>query len=308
MKHQGTCPERAEASRGVDLNGIKVENRIWLAAGAGGYGEGWPHQKPLIKLGLIDLSAFGAVITRTLTPELRQGNYIDPFEFENATFMSQLCRIFSKERKRVLRKVRGGWINNLSWWNVGIDYWTEKIYPRLKNVAIIPNIGGFTIHHYVDSIRKLNHLDIIAIEVNISCPNVEHPLVKNLSELAKLFAFCRESSMHPLIVKLGVDYDYLQVAKLAEQSGFNAVSAINSISVLGGGYSGPVIKPIALKAVADLKKEIEIPVIGGGGISFQKDCDEFFKVGADAVALGSGFILKPWEMTRIAKRYEKDSN
>ncbi|MBI2041431.1 MAG: nitronate monooxygenase [Candidatus Nealsonbacteria bacterium] len=289
----------------LDLNGIKVKNRIWLAAGAGGYGEGWPHQKPFIKLGLIDFSAFGAIITRTLTPESRQGNYIDPFEFENATLVSHLCRIFSEERKRVLRKVLGGWINNVGWWNVGINYWIEKIYPWLHDVAIIPNIGGFTIYHYVDSIRKLNHLDIVGIEINISCPNIEHPLSKDPAELMKLFTFCRESSDYPFIVKLGIDSDYVQIARLAEYCGFNAVSAINAIPALGGGYSGSAIKPIALKVVADLKKAVKIPVIGGGGIASLKDCQEFFEVGADAVALGSGFLLKPWEPTRIAKKYEK---
>ncbi|MDO8559389.1 MAG: tRNA-dihydrouridine synthase [bacterium] len=287
----------------INLNGVKVNNRILLAAGAGGYGEGWPHQRPFIKLGLIDLSAFGAVITRTLTPESRQGNYIDPFEFENATFVSHLCRILSEERKRVLRKVPGGWINNMGWWNVGINYWIEKIYPKLKDVAIIPNIGGFVVDDYVNLIQKLNPLKIIGIEINISCPNVEHSLANNFKELARLFSLCRESSAHPLIVKIGIDSDYLKIAEIAEGCGINAISAINSIPILGGGYSGQAIKPIALKVVADLRKITRLPIIGGGGIASLRDCQEFFEVGADAVTLGSGFLLKPWEPTRIAKKY-----
>lgn len=292
----------------IDLNGIKAKNRIWLAAGAAGYGEGWPHEKPFIKLGLIDFSAFGVVITKTLTPELRQGNYaVDPLVFWQKPLSWHYAHYFSKERKKVLRKVPGGWINSFSWWNVGIDHWVEKIYPQLGGVNVIPNIGGFAKEHFVRSIKKLNPLGISAIEIDVSCPNVELPLVKNPPELIKLFNFCRMSSEHPLILKLGIDSDYLRIARSAEYCGINAFSAINSVPALGGGYSGPAIKPIALKVVQDLKKATKLPVIGGGGISSWKDCQEFFEAGADAVALGSGFLdpIRFWrsfEPTRIAKK------
>ncbi len=282
-----TSPER---DRRIDLNGIKVKNRIWLAAGAAGYGGGWPHEKPLIKLGLIDFSAFGAVITKTLTPEPRKGNYIDPFEFWEKPLWWHYCHIFSKERKKVLRKIPGGWLNNMGWWNIGIDYWVERIYPRVRGIAIIPNIGGWVIDDYTKSIQKLNPLKIVAIELNISCHNVEKSWEKNPSELIKLFTFCREASSHPLIVKLGINCDYLQIARIAEYCGINAVSAINSVPDLSGSYSGPGIKPLALKAVADVKKATKLPVVGGGGIASWKDCREFFEVGADAVTLGSGFL------------------
>lgn len=288
----------------IDLNGIKVKNRIWLAAGAAGYGEGWPHERPLIKLGLIDFTVFGAVITKTMTLEPRRGNYIDPFEFWERPLLWHYCHIFSKERKRVLKKTPGGWINNLSWWNAGIDHWIDKVYPKLGEVSIIPNIGGFVAEHFTASIQKLNPLEITAIEINVSCPNVEHPLTKNPSELVGIFTFCKESSRHPLIVKLGIDSDYLRIAEIAEYCGFSAISAINSVPALGGGYSGPAIKPIALKAVQELKKTVKIPVIGGGGIASQKDCREFFEAGADAVTLGSGFMSpwKCWQPMRIAKK------
>lgn len=296
----------------IDLNGIKVKNRIWLTAGAAGYGLGWPHEKLFLKLGLIDLSVFGAVITKTLTPEPKQGNYMDPFEFWQKSLLWHYRHIFSKERKNVLRKVPGGWLNNLSWWNVGIDHWVENIYPGLNKVSIIPNIGGFVTDHFTDSLKKLNPLKVVAIEIDISCPNVEYSLAKNPSELIKTLAFCRASSAHPLILKLGISSDYLRIAGIAESCGINAVSAINSVPALGGGYSGPAIKPIALKVVRDLKNAVGLPIIGGGGISSWKDCSEFFEAGADAVLLGSGFLSlfrfwRLWQPTRIAKKQGEEA-
>jgi dihydroorotate dehydrogenase (NAD+) catalytic subunit len=261
---------------------------------------------------LIDFSAFGAIITKTLPPEPRKGNYgIDPFNFWENPFWWHCCHILSRERKRVLRKIPGGWLNNMAWWSCGIDHWIEKIYPRLQGVTVIPNIGGFIIDHYTESIHKLNPLKVAGIELDIHCPNVTNPLSENPSELVKLFAFCRATSRHPLIVKVGANGDYLRVARIAQYCGLNAISAINAVPVLGGAYSGKGIKYIALKVVSDIKKETGLPVIGGGGIASWKDCQDFFAAGADAVTLGSGFLsfFRFWRPTWIAKKYgkEKDS-
>src|SRR3989338_8916984 len=212
----------------LNLNGIKVKNRIWLAAGAAGYGKGWPWERPLIKLCLVDLTAFGGVITKTLTLEPRAGNYMDPFEFERRSLMSHLCRISSQERKNVLRKIPGGWINNLGWWNVGIDYWIENIYPDLTDIAIIPNIGGFIMGEYLKLIEKLNPLNIIAIEVNISCPNIK-PDYDPQRDLPELFRMAKTISRHPLILKIGPSEQDLRLAQTAAASGFNAISAINTV-------------------------------------------------------------------------------
>ncbi|MBI2626273.1 MAG: nitronate monooxygenase, partial [Candidatus Nealsonbacteria bacterium] len=284
----------------INLNGIKAKNRIWLAAGAAGYGNGWPWEKPFIKLGLIDFSAFGAVATRTLTPEPRRGNYTDPFEFERMSLMSHLCRILSKDRKRVLRKIPGGWLNNMGWWNVGIDYWIENIYPSLGEVAIIPNIGGFSIEEYLKLIEKLNPLNVTAVEINISCPNVEINYDPP-RDLPRLFSEAKRISRHPLILKIGSSEKDIGFAQTAAACGFNAISLINSVpgvivtkeGIFTGGQSGPRIKETALNAVLKLKEALEItkkPIIAGGGIASWKDCQNFFEVGADAVTLGSGFL------------------
>lgn len=307
----------------IDLNGIRVKNRIWLTAGVAGYGNGWPWEKPFIKLGLIDFSAFGAVITKTLTLEPKQGNYIDPFEFEKMSLMSHLCRIFSKDRKRVLRKIPSGWLNNFGWWNVGIDYWTENIYPSLGNVSIIPNIGGFSIEEYLKLIEKLNPLNITAVEINISCPNVEINYDPQ-KDLPYLFRAAKTISQHPLILKIGSSERDIGFAQTAAALGFNAISLINTVpgaivtkeGVFRGGQSGRRIKEIALTAVLKLKEALDItktPIIGGGGIASWKDCQDFFEVGADAIALGSGFLSLirfwlSWEPTRIAKKYGKQKD
>lgn len=297
----------------INLNGIKLKNRLVAASGALGYGLGRPWEGPLIRLDIVNPSALGAVTTRTLTPRPEQGNYIDPLEFEKKTPMSHLCHILmsqfpgrDSDEKKVLQKIPGGWRNNLAWWNAGIDYWINCIYPQLKGITIIANIGGFTIEDYLLLIEKLNPLDIAAIEENISCPNVKRPLENDHRAQKELFALSRKTSKHPLIIKLGVCSDYLYTARLAEECGYNAISAINTVPIVGGGYSGPGIKPIALRAVIELKKMTNLPIIGGGGVSSWKDCREFLAAGADAVSCGSVFFFQPYKPNLMLKMHRKD--
>lgn len=298
----------------VDLNEIRLKNRFLVSAGAMGYGQGWPWERPLTKIKIpgygkiIDLEAFGAIIIRTLTLESRHGNYIDPFEFETRSLMSHLCHISMSRlpyrdsmTRKILQKVPGGWVNNLGWWNCGIDYWIEEIYSVIWDISLIPNIGGFNIEDYIELIEKINPLDVVAIELNISCPNIESFWLKDPLELSRLFKACKKVSAHPLIIKLGIDCDYVQIAQNAEKSEINAISAINTVPVLGGGYSGKGIKTAALRVISELKKEISLPIIGGGGIYSWGDCQEFFNAGAAAVSFGSVHFFQPWRPTWITK-------
>lgn len=81
----------------VDLNGIKLKNRFLASAGALGYGLGWPWERSLIKLGLVDPAIYGAIVTKTLTNVPRIGNYIEPLEFEKRSQMSHFCHILSTD-------------------------------------------------------------------------------------------------------------------------------------------------------------------------------------------------------------------
>ncbi len=302
----------------INLNGIKLKNRFLVSSGALGYGLGWPWEKPLIKLGIIDPTCFGGVSTKTLTLESEIRNFIDPF----APWPKMILNA-----PKVLQKVKNGWLNNLGLWNVGIDYFIEKIFPEIKNVNLIVSINGETIEAFLKLIEKLNPLEIAAIELNVSCPNAPTWFEVSMWDFSKLLHEARDLSKHPLIVKLGLSANFQKMAFIAgckwaplynpknlpPTSLIDAIHITNSIAaakiigekMFSGGHSGPAIKPFALWAVHTLTQnpDIAVPIIGGGGITSWKDCQEFFLAGAKAVSFGSVFLEKPGEPTKIVRRH-----
>lgn len=149
-----------------------------------------------------------------------------------------------------------------------------------RDTNIIFSIGGFCVEDYLILIKKLNNLDLAAIELNISCPNAG-PEVECI-DLLQLFTSVKNVSRYPLIVKVGVPRYFGPVA-LAEKNGTNAVTAINTIKgfhvVLRGGQGGlggRRIKRISLDVVADLKNTFDMPVIASGGVYSLRDCQDFF--------------------------------
>ena len=301
----------------INLNGIEVENRFFVSSGALACCNKYLWAKPFI-----DPTIFGAVVTRTLTLEQRQGNFgISPVK-PNGILEQILWGVqIMKERPTVLRKIPGGWINAMGWWNIGIDRYISEIYPKTEKVPKIVSIGGFSIEEYLAMIRRLNDLAIIAIELNVSCTNVKIDWEKDVLLFGKLMEQCREESRHPLIVKLSIEGDYLQRAKIAEEVGINAIHAINTIKGLilnqrtgkqllkakYGGISGRRIKLIAMRVVAEIREKVDIPIIGGGGIYNWKDCQQFFWAGADAVSFGSVHFFQPWKSTWIVRLHQKEA-
>ena len=298
----------------IDLNGIIVKNRFFVSSGALAFGNKYLWAKPFI-----DTTIFGAVVTRTLTLEQRQGNFgVSPVKPDRILEQILWGVQIIKERPTVLRKIPGEWINRMGWWNIGIDRYISEIYPKTKEVPIIVSIGGFSIKEYIEMIRKLNELEILAVEINVSCPNVEidWETWRNL-RFESLVKRCREESKHPLIVKLSAKGDYIDRAYIAQDVGINAVSAINTIKGLivepktgeffYGGVSGKRIKEIALRVVSEIRKEVDIPIIGGGGIYNWKDCQQFFWTGVNAVSFGSIFFFQPWKPTWIVRMHQKEA-
>ena len=276
----------------IYLKRISLKNRFIIAAGPWSfYWEKWPFLNP---------SEFGAFTTNTFTKDPREGN----LEF----FKISDRKIFPKIWK-VLKKTSGGWINSSGWRNPGIDWAIEVFYPKLKKAGanIIFSIGGFKISDYIFLIEKLRPLDVLAVELNISCPNVEFPL-ENLEDLRILFSQAKRHSNRPLIVKVSADSDYMAISKIAKEAGINALSAINTIrgqhSGLKqgqGGIGGKIIKPVSLEVIGELKS-LNMPIIATGGIYSFEDCQDFFKRGASAVSFGSVFLSRPWLPRSILKK------
>ncbi len=298
----------------TNLNGIKVKNRLFVSSGALAYGS---KQKLFI-----DPTIFGAITTRTLTLEQRQGNFgVSPVKPDGISEQILWGIQIIKKRPTVLRKIPGGWINAFGWWNIGVENYINDVYPKTEEVSKIVSIGGFSIEEYLEMIRRLNDLAIIAIEIDVSCPSVKIDWEKDVLLFGKLMKQCRETSRHPLIVKLSIKGDYLTRAHIAEDIGINAVHAINTIRGLllnpktgrpllkakYGGVSGERIKVIALRVVSEMRQEIDIPIFGGGGIYNWKDCQQFFWAGADAVSFGSVHFFQPWKPTWIVRLHQKEA-
>lgn len=150
-----------------------------------------------------------------------------------------------------------------------------------------------------------------AIELNISCPNVDF-MSNGFEFLEELFWKSKKKSRHPLIVKIGVDSDYLKIARFVEENKINAINAINTIKGFHhglkngqGGISGRRIKQVNLEVVRKLKNNISIPIIATGGIYSLEDCQDFLNIGVDAVSFASVFLSRPWKPRLIVRKREK---
>ena len=316
----------------IELNGIRLKNRILAAAGALGYGNGhWWHR--WMQPWLVNPSIYGAVITRTLTLEPRRGRYYDPLQTNwqaKIRDLQEMPKVISGTSRVMRRLGWGRYWNRLGWWNIGIKRWITDYYLGLrKKVNLIISIGGFSILEYQELIKWADNLILAAIEVNISCPNIETDFQNDLELLEELCCGCRKSARQlPLILKIGIDCDYVKVGQIAEKAGFNAVSAINSIpaNYFGpsnpkggrsrwpfgarkfpciGAISGRDIKLYALQVVSELREAASIPIVGGGGIFNWSDCEDFLKAGADALMMGAVHALQPWKPTWIIRRHNQ---
>jgi dihydroorotate dehydrogenase (NAD+) catalytic subunit len=311
----------------VDLNGVKLRNRLLTAASLLGYGA---SKRRLILYGLspiaqwVPLERFGAVTTRTLTVDERPGHFSLREDWSITEFPAML-RLYN----RALRQVDAGWINAFGWSNIGIERYFEEYYARTANLNRIISLGGFTSGEFERLVDVVNRHarpgEIAAVEFNVSCHNVNFDFETILDEVLTRAV---PASRHPVILKLSPDEDYVGQARLAERRGVAALTAINAVKGLRldpetgepwmknrfGSISGRAIKPIGLRVVAELRDAgVRLPIIATGGIRTFDDCREYFWAGADAVSLGSAvwltsmplYALGPLEGLRIRRLINK---
>lgn len=290
----------------VDLNGIRLRNRLLTSASLLGYGA---SKRRLILYGLspiaqwVPLERFGAVTTRTLTVEPREGHFSLREDWSLAEF-PQMLRLYG----RALRRVDAGWINAFGWCNIGIEAYLEEYFPRTAHLNRIVSLGGFSAGEFEQLVEAVNRRvepgEIAAVEFNVSCHNVNFPFETILEDVLRRAV---PLSRHPVILKLSPDEDYLAHARMAERYGVAALTAINTVKGLRldpetgepwlknryGSISGRAIKPIGLRVVAELRDAgIRLPIIATAGIRDFDDCREYFWAGADAVSLGSAVWLR----------------
>lgn len=266
----------------VDLGrGLRLRSPVLVASGTFGYGFDAPQ---------VDRTALGAIVTKGTTLRPREGN-----------------------TPNRIAETPSGMLNAIGLQNPGVDH-VARVYAPVWaswNVPVIVNVAGDSVDEFVAVARRLDRVPGIAgLELNISCPNVANGLQFGVDPglAAELTRSVRAATGLPLLVKLTPNVtDIVAVARAVEDSGADAVSAINTfvgmaidvrrrqpvLSRESGGLSGPAIKPLALYAVWQVASAVRIPVIGIGGIMASGDALEFLLAGAAAVQLGTVNYVRP---------------
>lgn len=219
-----------------------------------------------------------------------------------------------------------GLINAIGLQNPGIDDVISQELPLLKKVyndKFIVNIGGHSVDDYVQAVQKCNGIkDILGIELNISCPNVEGgglAFGTDATAIENLVREVKQRSDQKIIVKLSPNVtDICTLAIAAQNGGADAISLINTligmridiktgkpiISVKKGGYSGRGIFPVAIRMVYDVFNVVNIPIIGMGGIDSASDVIEMIMAGASAVMIGTSTLQNPFACKNIIEDLE----
>jgi dihydroorotate dehydrogenase (NAD+) catalytic subunit len=273
------------------LAGITLRTPIMLASGTAGYGAELA--------GLVDFAHVGAIVTKTVTPAPRAGN-----------------------RPPRLAETPGGLLNAIGLENVGVEAFLAEKLPAAAALGppVVVSIAGGD----PDGFARLAALvgsrpETAAVEVNISCPNVERarrPAWDDPEAAACIVAAARGATDKPLLVKLSPNTaDALGVAEAAERAGADALVVANTLPgmridvgarrpALGnttGGLSGRAILPVNLALVWKIAGGVSVPVVGSGGIAGAEDALEYLMAGARAFQVGTALFLDPAAPSLIAR-------
>lgn len=216
----------------------------------------------------------------------------------------------------------GTLINSVGLQNVGLQRFIDEKLPLFqeRNTPAIINFFGFTDEDYVQCAEAVPHLEtIIALEINLSCPNIKQGgicLGKAPQGVHDIIRKVKEVTALPVIAKLTPEVtDIVSIARAAHDAGADAITVLNTFPArsvdlermktgIKGGLSGPFLKPMALRAVADISSSIPVPVIGVGGIMSGRDALAFLMSGATAVQVGTASFIDPFAIPRIIKEID----
>ncbi len=289
----------------VTLSGIELDNPIIPASGTFGFGYEFAH--------LYDINMLGTFSFKGTTKDARFGNPT-PRIAETAS----------------------GMLNSVGLQNPGVDKVIGEELPKLKQVfkkPVMANVSGFAVEDYAYTCEKLDGEDQIGwFEVNISCPNVHGgglafgTSAKNAEAVTKAV---KKVTNKPVYIKLSPNVtDITEIAKACEAAGADGLSLINTLlgmridlktkkPILAnkmGGFSGPAIKPVALRMVYQVYDAVKIPIIGMGGISTAEDVIEMMLAGATAVQVGAANLVEPFackniinDLPKVMEKYGIDS-
>ena len=279
----------------VRIGPLELKNPVLTASGTFGYGQEFA--------GLVDLNELGGIVVKGLSYKPRAGN-------PPPRIVETPC----------------GMLNAIGLANIGLESFLKEKLPWLQklNTAVIANIYGHNIDEYGAVAAGLKGVEgISAIEVNISCPNVEKGGMAFGTDpdiSAKVTDKVMKNTDKPVIVKLSPNVtDITLIAKAVEKAGAHAVSLINTLTGMAidvetrvpklanilGGLSGPAIRPVAVYMVYKVARAVKIPVIGVGGIMDYRDALEFLVAGASAIQVGTANFVDPGVSLKIIEGLKK---
>jgi dihydroorotate dehydrogenase (NAD+) catalytic subunit len=273
----------------ININGLQLKNPVMTASGTFGYGEEYND--------FFDVNQLGGIIVKGTTLNHREGNAYPR-----------------------MAETPMGMLNAVGLQNKGVEYFASSIYPRISHFTtnVLVNVSGSTIEEYMATAERIAQLEHIpGIELNISCPNVkEGGMAFGTSCPSAVAVVSAVRKVYPkhLMVKLSPNVtNIVEIAKGVEDAGADSVSLINTLlgmaidaekqrpmlSTITGGLSGPAVKPVALRMVWQVAREVQIPVVGLGGISCATDAIEFILAGASAIQVGTANFVDPLVCVKI---------
>ena len=285
----------------VNLCGLELDNPIIPASGTFGFGFEFSR--------LYDINILGSFSFKGTTKEPRFGNPTPR-----------------------IAECTAGMINSVGLQNPGVDKVIEEELPKMKrffNKKVVANIGGFSLDEFVYCAEKLDKEDQVGIlEVNISCPNL-HAGGENFGNkpesAAEITKAVKAVTTKPVLIKLSPNVtDIVSIAKACEEAGADGISMINTLLGMRidlktkkpiiankmGGFSGPAIKPVALRMIYQVYDAVNIPILGMGGVQNAEDVIEMMLAGATAVSVGAANLVNPFvckdiieDLPRVMEKY-----
>lgn len=286
----------------VNLCGIELDNPVIPASGTFGFG----YEFALI----YDINILGSISFKGTTKDPRFGN--------------PTPRIAECEK---------GMLNSVGLQNPGVEKVISEELPKLKacfKKPVMANVSGFSVDDYVYTVEKLDSESQIGwFEINISCPNVHGgglAFGTSAENAAAVTRAVKRVTNRPVIIKLSPNVtDITEIAKACEAEGADGISLINTLLGMkidlktkkpvlankAGGFSGPAIKPVAVRMIYQVYDAVKIPIVGMGGVSTAEDVIELMLAGATAVEVGAANLVEPFackniieDLPRVTEKYK----
>lgn len=274
----------------TELCGIELDNPLIPASGTFGFGYEFAE--------IYDINCLGSFSFKGTTKDARFGNPTPR-----------------------IAECKDAMINSVGLQNPGVENVIKNELPKLRKCFFKPvmaNVSGFSVDEYVYTVEKLDKEDGIGwFEVNVSCPNVHGGGMSfgtSPEAAAEVTRAVKKVTSKPVIVKLSPNVtDIVSIAKACEEAGADGISLINTLLGMKidlktkkpviankmGGFSGPAIKPVAIRMVYQVYDAVKIPIVGGGGVATAEDVIEMMLAGASAVEVGAQNLVDPMACPKI---------